>query len=127
VSQPFPPTPFHTDTPTASSSSQALYYNGQATSRNSPSDVGTVAEPARAWDGASRRVRLSGKQFTSSIADGANAIAKSEIAGTAKFGDEDMICFRDGSTTFSFSSGLLGLSSTVCKADYWCASIVIDN
>jgi hypothetical protein len=104
-----------------------LYYNGPSGGRNSPADVGTVADPARKWEGGSRSVRLDAGLFTSSIADDADDLPKSSIAGSAKLGDESLVCFRDGSTTFQFSSGLLGLGSTTCKADYWCGSIEVGN
>lgn len=114
-----------TDDATADTSSVVIYYNGPSTSRSSPSDVGTVSEPARGWEGATRRTDLSGTRFTSSIADSADELAKSEIAGTAKFGSEEFVCFADRSSTFRFSEGLLGLRTTNCKADYWCASLKV--
>ncbi|KAH7414304.1 hypothetical protein DE146DRAFT_31430 [Phaeosphaeria sp. MPI-PUGE-AT-0046c] len=107
------------DTDTASA---VIYYNGPATSRTSPTDIGVVAEPASKWEGVTRRVTLSDGRFTSSIAAGADALPKSQIAGTAKLGNEDFVCFVDGSSTFKFREGLLGLRETNCKANYWCAS-----
>jgi hypothetical protein len=107
---------------TADTASAVIYYNGPATSRTSPKDIGVVSEPAQKWEGVSRRTTLSDGKFTSSIASNAAGLAKSEIAGSAKLGDEDFVCFVDGSSTFSFREGLLGLRSTTCKAEYWCAS-----
>lgn len=106
----------------ADTASAVIYYNGPATSRTSPSDIGVVAEPATKWEGVTRRVTLTDGRFTSSIAAGADDLPKSQIAGSAKLGSEDFICFVDGSSTFKFREGLLGLRETTCKADYWCAS-----
>lgn len=118
---------FHTTTDahqvTGDTASAVVYYNGAATSGRSPNDIGVVAEPAKKWEGTTRRVTLSDGRFTSSIAAGADDLPKSQIAGTAKLGDEDFVCFVDGTSTFKFREGLLGLRETTCKADYWCASI----
>lgn len=62
-------------------------------------------------------------QFTSRIDINADQLSKSQIAGTGTLGNEDLVCFVDGTTTFSFGSGLLGLRESTCVADYWCASI----
>ena len=105
-------------------SSAVIYYNGPASSRTSPTDFGTVSEPAKKWEGATRKTDLSAGRFTSSISDGADDLAKSQLAGSAKLGNEEFICFVDGSSTFKFTGGLLGLlGNTNCKADYWCASL----
>jgi hypothetical protein len=106
---------------TADTASAVVYYNGPAGS-TSPGDIGVVSEPARDWEGQTRRVTLSAGRFTSNIAAGADSLPKSQIAGTAKLGDEDFVCFVDGTSTFKFREGLLGLRETNCKADYWCAS-----
>jgi hypothetical protein len=106
----------------ADTASTVIYYDGPATSRTSPKDIGVVSEPAKKWEGVTRKTDLSGAKFTSSITAGAAALAKSEIAGSAKLGNEDFVCFVDGSSTFAFREGLLGLRETNCKADYWCAS-----
>jgi hypothetical protein len=116
-----------TNITTADTASAVVYYNGPAGSRTSPSDIGVVSEPARKWEGASRRTTLNGERFTSSIAAGAESLPKSQIAGSAKLGNEDFVCFVDGTTTFSFREGLLGLRETNCKADYWCASTSVGN
>ncbi|KAF1911914.1 hypothetical protein BDU57DRAFT_524019 [Ampelomyces quisqualis] len=105
----------------ADTASAVVYYNGPV-SGSSPADVGVVSEPARDWEGQTRRVTLSAGRFTSSIAASADALLKSQIAGIAKLGDEDLVCFVDGTSTFRFREGLLGLGETTCKADYWCAS-----
>ena len=65
--------------------------------------------------------------FESKIAEGADALAKSEIAGTARLNRgeviEDFVCFRDGTSTFRFAGGVLGEETSVCVAEYWCGSI----
>jgi hypothetical protein len=106
----------------ADTASAAVYYDGPASSRTSPKDIGVVSEPARKWEGVSRRTTLDGGRFTSSIAAGAESLPKSQIAGTATLGTESFVCFVDGTSTFKFREGLLGLRETNCKADYWCAS-----
>tara|TARA_R110002003_G_scaffold106_13_gene8819 strand:+ start:11863 stop:12261 length:399 start_codon:yes stop_codon:yes gene_type:complete len=108
--------------PPADTSSSVIYYNGPSSSTD-PQDVGKVSEPARDWEGSTKRTNVNGATFTSSINAGAGDLPKSQIAGTAKLGSEDFVCFVDGSSTFRFNEGLLGLTSTTCKADYWCASI----
>lgn len=108
------------------SSNAAIYYNGPSTSK-SPSDIATVSDNKRSWEGKSRRIILGPGYFQSTINSGADDLPKSQIAGSAKLDDEDFICFRDGQTTFQFSEGLLGLKSTTCRAEYWCASIAVDN
>ncbi|KAH8727596.1 hypothetical protein GQ44DRAFT_611116 [Phaeosphaeriaceae sp. PMI808] len=103
-------------------SSVAIYYNGPV-NRFSPSDIGVVSEPARRWEGESRRVDLISGRFTSSISADAAGLPKNSIAGTAKLEREEFVCFVDGTSTFQFREGILGLRSTNCKAEYWCASI----
>jgi hypothetical protein len=106
----------------ADTASTVIYYNKAATAGASPNDIGVVSEPAKKWEGATRKATLSDGRFTSNIAAGADTLPKSSIAGTAKLGDEDFVCFVDGTSTFKFREGLLGLRETNCKADYWCAS-----
>ncbi|KAF2833057.1 hypothetical protein CC86DRAFT_461506 [Ophiobolus disseminans] len=107
--------------------SAVIYYNGPARTGLSPTDVGTVSEPAKKWDGATRRTDLSAGRFTSKIAEGADTLTKSQLAGTATLGSEEFVCFVDGTSTFRFSGGLLGLGTTNCKADFWCASVEVGN
>lgn len=99
-----------------------IYYNGPSSSSD-PRDVGTVSYIARGWEGSTRRTVLDGSSFTSSIDNDAKGLAKSQIAGSATLGREQFVCFKDGSSTFKFSEGLLGLRSKTCRADYWCASL----
>jgi hypothetical protein len=107
--------------------STAIYYNGPATASTSPTDISVISEPARRWEGATRRTTLDSAKFTSSITDGADSLPKSQIAGTATLGNEEFVCFVDGTSTFTFREGLLGLRKTNCKADYWCASTSVGN
>ncbi|CAO2650577.1 Nn.00g018690.m01.CDS01 [Neocucurbitaria sp. VM-36] len=109
----------------ALSYSAVIYYNGPASSRTSPTDVGTVSTPARAWEGATRKAVLSAGAFEGTIDAGAAQLSKSSIAGSAMLGREEFVCFRDGEATFQFEEGLLVSRSVSCKADYWCASIAV--
>ncbi|KAH9865645.1 hypothetical protein J1614_009231 [Plenodomus biglobosus] len=101
----------------------AVYYNKAASSSSSPTDVGMLNSRTRTWEGATRRVTLNAGSFESKIDSGAKNLDKSQIAGTAKLGRENMVCFVDGTTAFRFDGGLLDLGSTKCTANYWCASI----
>ncbi|KAH7096001.1 hypothetical protein FB567DRAFT_47056 [Paraphoma chrysanthemicola] len=103
-------------------SSSVIYYNGPSSSSD-PQDVSTVYSLSRGWEGSTKRTIVDGSAFTSSIDAGAASLPKSQIAGTGTLGREQLVCFRDGSSTFKFSEGLLGLRSTTCKAEYWCASL----
>lgn len=116
----------HCSIETGDTASVVIYYNGPSTRAN-PTDVGEVSEPARKWDGATRKVNLSAGRFTSQIADGADDLTKSQLAGSATLGTEELICFVDGTSTFKFSDGLLGIGATTCKADFWCASLEVGN
>lgn len=109
----------------AETSSVVIYYNGPATPRTSPSDIGTVSSPARSWEGATRRTSLDVGDFEGKIARDAKGLEKSQIAGSATLGGEDFVCFKDGQSTFQFREGLLGFRSANCLADYWCGSIEI--
>jgi hypothetical protein len=67
--------------------------------------------------------------FESKIAAGAEDLAKSEIAGTARLNRgeviEEFVCFKDGTTSFRFAGGVLGEGSetSVCVSEFWCGSI----
>jgi hypothetical protein len=110
-------------------SSSAILFSGPAASTQ-PTDIGTIS-PLNAipWAGATRRARLESGIFESKIAAGADALAKSEIAGTARLNRgeviEEFVCFRDGGSTFRFAAGVLGegQETSVCVAEYWCGSI----
>lgn len=101
----------------------ALYFNKPASSSSRPNDIATLNGGARTWEGAARRASLKAGFLESKIDSGANTLDKSQIAGTAKLGSENLVCFVDGATTFRFEGGLLDLGSTKCTANYWCASI----
>ncbi|KAL6708436.1 hypothetical protein ACN47E_002699 [Coniothyrium glycines] len=108
----------------SSTSSVAIYYNGPANSRTSPTDTSDVSSTrAVPWEGYTRRTTLSGRRFSSDIDADAGSLSMSQIAGSGTLGEEVLICFVDGSTRFRFQEGLLGLRETECVADYWCASI----
>lgn len=110
-----------------STSSSAILYNGGATSTSQPSDIGTVS-PGRSaieWAGYTRRVVLGVGVFESKIDAGADALEKSQIAGSATLGYEQFACFRDGVSTFRFAGGVLGAETTVCTAEFWCASVSV--
>ncbi|KAF1944505.1 hypothetical protein EJ02DRAFT_452368 [Clathrospora elynae] len=113
-------------------SSSVILYNSVASTSASPSDVGTVSSSrAVSWAGATRRAQLDSGVFESNVDAGADALAKSQIAGTAQLGTgtgaEQFVCFRDGTSTFRFNGGLLGTEITVCTAEYWCASTNVGN
>ncbi|KAF1840969.1 uncharacterized protein K460DRAFT_359509 [Cucurbitaria berberidis CBS 394.84] len=114
------------DTAAAETFSAVIYYNGPAKSRSSPTDVGTVSSPSRPWEGATRRASLDiAGAFEGKIDADAAALSKSQIAGSAKLGKEELVCFKDGEATFKFGEGLLALRSVNCRADYWCGSISV--
>ena len=110
--------------------SSAILYSGSA-STNNPTDIGTVSSPrAVQWAGFTRRVTLESGVFESRIAQSADTLPKSELAGWATLtGDgnlkEEFACFRDGTSTFRISAGVLGAETTVCVADFWCGSIAV--
>ncbi|KAB2101223.1 hypothetical protein AG0111_0g10262 [Alternaria gaisen] len=110
--------------------SSAILYSGSA-STNNPTDIGTVSSPrAIQWAGFTRRVTLESGVFESRIAQSADTLPKSELAGSATLtGDgnlkEEFACFRDGTSTFRISAGVLGAETTVCVADFWCGSIAV--
>jgi hypothetical protein len=94
-------------------------------SRDNPTEIATVSQTSVAWEGATRSARLRNGVFSSSIDVNGKTLAKSAIAGMAKVGTEEFICFRDGETEFSVREGLIGLRKTQCVADYWCASVTV--
>ncbi|EUC45542.1 hypothetical protein COCMIDRAFT_95250 [Bipolaris oryzae ATCC 44560] len=116
---------------TDETSSSAILYAGTPSTTN-PTAIGTV-NSARAiqWAGSTRRVTLDGAGvFESRIERGADALPKSELAGYATLetstvagGKEEYACFRDGEATFRFVGGILGEETTVCKTEFWCASL----
>lgn len=112
-------------------SSSAILYSGTP-ANTAPVAIGTVSS-ARAiqWAGFTRRVTLDGAGvFESRIDRGADAFPKSELAGGATLepstgAKEEFVCFRDGETTFRFVGGILGEETTVCKTEFWCASLEV--
>jgi hypothetical protein len=104
-----------------------FYANGAVDTlpNTSPTYMSTISSNPPSWEGASYSANLDRYGlFHSSIDKDAGALAKGQIAGSAKLEDEDFVCFKDGETTFTFSADL-GLSRYTCKASYWCPSIQV--
>jgi hypothetical protein len=100
----------------------AAYF--ETTNKASPTEVAIVSLVQVPWEGFTRSARLRNGAFSSSIAIGGKTLAKSAIAGMAKVGREEFICFRDGETKFeAVSDGIIGEERSQCVADYWCASL----
>lgn len=100
----------------------AYYANGAATSNN-PTELATITSPASPWEGVPRQGRFRTGVVSSTIDAGAKSLAKGEIAGAAKLGSEEFICFRDGESKFTWTGwDDLDLQRADCVADYWCAS-----
>ncbi|KAL1591673.1 hypothetical protein SLS60_011671 [Paraconiothyrium brasiliense] len=78
----------------------AYYSNGVSTSIN-PTELATITNPASPWEGTPRQGRFRTGTVTSTINAGAKALPKGEIAGEAKLGIEEFVCFRDGVTKFT--------------------------
>jgi hypothetical protein len=108
--------------PTAQSYTAAAYF--ATTTSNTPTEMATVSERPVPWEGTTRTARLRSGAFSANIDVGGKTLAKSAIAGMAKVGSEEFMCFRDGETVFeAVSEGLIGDERSTCTADYWCASI----
>ena len=104
----------------------AYYPNGAIEAgEDNPSQLATVSEPAAPWEGAQRVANIAATGvFSSNIDAGAKALAKGQIAGSAKLASEDFTCFRDGQSSFKLRNGL-GIVQGSCTADYWCPSIQV--
>lgn len=105
----------------------AYYANGPVESnRNTnPTQISTVSQPKQPWEGTQRAARLGrAGEFSSDIDAGAATLAKGQIAGTAKLGSEEFVCFSDGETSISVRDELGDVEYT-CSADYWCPSIQV--
>lgn len=101
----------------------AAYYANGASASTKPTELATIADPASPWEGASRKGSLRNEAVTSTINAGAKALAKGELAGEAKIGTEEFVCFRDGQSTFTTTGGDgFDRRTVTCVADYWCAS-----
>jgi len=105
----------------------AYYANGPVESnRNSnPSQISTVSQPAQPWEGTQRTAKL-GRigDFSSDIEAGAAGKEKGQIAGSARLGSEEFVCFTDGQTSIAVEDDLGDVEYT-CSADYWCPSIQV--
>ncbi|KAF2746567.1 hypothetical protein M011DRAFT_387057, partial [Sporormia fimetaria CBS 119925] len=105
----------------------AYYANGpiESNRNQNPTSITTVSQPRAPWEGSARTARINRLgDFASSIDAAAASIQKGQIAGTAKVGSEDFVCFKDGATALSVRTDL-GLSGYSCTADYWCPSIQV--
>jgi len=86
-----------------------------------PDRAALVSQPPEAWDGVKWKVKTwRDKIFTADIASGAATLAKGEIAGNAKLGDEDYVCFKDGVTAIRIRDDDV---RGKCVADYFCAGL----
>jgi hypothetical protein len=101
----------------------AAYYPNGASTAAKPSDITTITDPASPWEGASRQGRFTTGTVTSTIDVGAKGLKKGDIAGGAKLGSEEFVCFKDGVSKFEVSGwDDWELQRVSCVADYWCAS-----
>ncbi|KAF9741153.1 hypothetical protein PMIN06_005557 [Paraphaeosphaeria minitans] len=101
----------------------AAYYASGASTTARPTEITTISDPAAAWEGVSRSGRLTVGTLTSAIDKGAKGVVKGEIAGSAKIGSEEYVCFKDGATKFVVQGWDDWSAQRVsCTADYWCAS-----
>ncbi|KAF2449179.1 hypothetical protein P171DRAFT_327950, partial [Karstenula rhodostoma CBS 690.94] len=96
----------------------AAYYASGASTTAKPSEVTTITDPASPWEGTPRQGKLTTGTVVSTIDVGAKGVKKGDIAGTAKIGAEEFVCFRDGESRFTVA----GWDEWSCVADYWCAS-----
>ncbi|KAJ4305829.1 hypothetical protein N0V90_001361 [Kalmusia sp. IMI 367209] len=61
-----------------------------------PDKAALVAQPPEPWEGVKWRVKVwNDKLFSASIAADAGSLTKGGLAGDAKLGDEDYVCFKD--------------------------------
>ncbi|KAF2272541.1 uncharacterized protein EI97DRAFT_436784 [Westerdykella ornata] len=105
----------------------AYYANGpiESNRNKNPTQIATVSNPAAPWEGTQRVAKLGrAGDFASNIDAGARNLAKSAIAGEAKLGTEEFVCFKDGESAFTVRDEL-DIPEYSCKADYWCASIQV--
>ncbi|KAK7186411.1 hypothetical protein DPSP01_013110 [Paraphaeosphaeria sporulosa] len=101
----------------------AAFYASGASTAARPTDITTISDPAAAWEGVTRSGRLTTGKLTSAIDKGAKAVAKGEIAGSAKIGAEEYVCFKDGASKFTVQGWEdWSAQKLSCTADYWCAS-----
>ncbi|KAF2121465.1 hypothetical protein BDV96DRAFT_564303 [Lophiotrema nucula] len=80
-----------------------------------------VSEPPSAWEGVKYVVKVwRDKLFSASINAEAAAGTNGSLSGSVKLGDEDYVCFRDGTTALRVKEDELRGN---CVADYWCAGL----
>ncbi|ORY09162.1 hypothetical protein BCR34DRAFT_568883 [Clohesyomyces aquaticus] len=104
----------------------ALFRNGpvKAGATTAKPDVLALLSGYRPkWEGTRRTVRLGTEgTLTTNISAGAASLPKSQIAGDATLGNENLVCFKDGSTTFGITyEG----DRYTCTTTYWCPSIEV--
>lgn len=86
-----------------------------------PDKSALVSQPPEAWEGAKWKVKVwKDKLFTAEIPEGAQTLAKGDIAGSVNLGDEDYACFKDGETAIRIRDDDL---RGKCVADYFCAGL----
>jgi hypothetical protein len=105
----------------------AYYANGpiESNRNTNPTQISTVSQPPQPWEGTPRSARVGRVgTFESNIDAGAATLEKSQIAGSAKLGDEEFVCFKDGATKFTVRDELDDPTAS-CQADYWCPSISV--
>ncbi|KAF1953350.1 hypothetical protein CC80DRAFT_420389 [Byssothecium circinans] len=95
----------------------AAFFANTISQSKTPTEVAAVSEYVEPWEGTQRVARFKTAAFSSVINAGANTLVKGDVAGSARLGNEEFACFRDGETAFSADD------ITRCKADYWCASL----
>ncbi|KAF2639840.1 hypothetical protein P280DRAFT_470449 [Massarina eburnea CBS 473.64] len=95
----------------------AAYFVNSRPQANLPTEVAVVSTSLEPWEGTQRVAKFRTATFSSVIDAGAKGLSKSDVAGSARLGNEDFACFKDGETVFA-ADGL-----TSCRADYWCASL----
>ncbi|KAF2727058.1 hypothetical protein EJ04DRAFT_596205 [Polyplosphaeria fusca] len=103
----------------------AYFANGPPSGiRSSPTSLTTVSQGIQPWEGTQRVATINREGFSSNIDAGAGALPKGQIAGNAKLGNEDFVCFTDGSLRISGEEDL-GLTTWSCTASYYCPSVAV--
>jgi hypothetical protein len=121
---PICPIPILCDKETANSAkatpyTAATYFASGRPPSNYPTEVAVVSATPQAWEGTQRVAKFRSGDFSSVIDAGAKALKKGDVAGSARMGNEEFACFKDGETSFTVDA------VNACKADYWCASLEV--
>lgn len=86
-----------------------------------PDKAALVAQPPEPWEGVRWKIKVwNDKLFSASIAADAATGVKGALAGDAKLGNEDYVCFKDGETAIRIREDDVRGN---CIADYWCAGL----